>query len=309
MEYQRTILIPAYNEAARLADGFARLEPVLTAFDGATEILIIDDGSTDGTVATVASVYGHVPGLRVVQQPRNLGKGAAVRLGWSLAKGDHVLVSDADMAIRPEYLPAIDAALDRVDFAPGTRALEGTIRYDSWQRTLAGGAFHRLVHHYTGTTFRDTQCGLKGLRLGVARLLGLMATIDGFAYDAEIFYLVERLGLSVEGVGVTWDDVSGSSVALGSHARSVLSDLRSIPRHRYVNPVIETDAAVSVQDVRRAAADVRQKGLVIVRTSMYALVVLPRDGALSAVSMAPTLKGRVRTATIDELRGGEILAV
>ena len=116
------------------------------------------------------------------------------------------------MAIRPECFPAILEALDTAPLAPGSRTSSGSIKYESILRSAAGGVFHRLVRHYSGTSVRDTQCGCKGFQLGSARLLALVGMIDGFAYDVELFYLADQLGLGITPVNVEWDDVAGSSV-------------------------------------------------------------------------------------------------
>lgn len=306
MTVQRSLVIPAFNEAARLATGFERLAPTLEQWHPEnTEIVFVDDGSTDGTLAAIATVYGHLPHLKVIQQPFNKGKGAAVRLGWASAKGAHVLTVDADMAIDPRHLPTVDAALSRVAIAAGSRAERGTIRYDGTLRTVAGSLFHRVVTHYTGTTVRDTQCGCKGFQLATARLLGMLGMIEGFGYDAELFYLARQIGAAVETVPVTWQDVHGSTVQARG-IRSLLSDLRDIPRRHYENPVIQVARDCSVDVVRAAAVAARQRGLVIARRHDDALIVLPRDGALSAIAIADAIGGTIRTARPIEFVGAAL---
>jgi dolichyl-phosphate beta-glucosyltransferase len=309
MSLQRSLVIPAFNEAPRLAAGFERLAPVLAQWaPDETEIVFVDDGSSDNTLKEIARVYGHLPNLKVVQHEHNLGKGAAVRTGWASAKAPHVLTIDADMAIDPSCLAAIDAALLEADVAAGDRSHNGSIRYDSWSRTVAGDLFHRVVTHYTKTTVRDTQCGCKGFRLEVARLLGLLGIIEGFAYDAEVLALAQRLNFRVTTVPVTWHDISGSSVRL-SQARSLLRDLHDIPRTRFENPVVIVPRETTVTDVRAAAIAVRQRGLVVARRENDAMVVLPRDAGLNAIAMASTLSGTMAIAGLDDFRGAELAAV
>jgi glycosyltransferase involved in cell wall biosynthesis len=309
MSLQRSIVLPAYNEVRRLAAGYERLAPILTTWGvDTTEIVVIDDGSTDGTLKEVARVYGHLPLLKVVQQPHNMGKGAAVRLGWATAKGAHVITADADMAIRPEHFPAIDEALTGANFAPGTRLLDGAIRYDSWRRTIAGSLFHRIVAHYADTGFRDTQCGCKGLQLGVARALGMFGFIDGFAYDAELFYLASQLELTTQPVPVTWDDVSGTTVR-ASGARALLRDLRGISRASYVIPAVQLASGASAEAVKAAAVAVRQRGLVIARRAHDDVVLFPRDGGMNAIGVAQTVGGTITTVRPSDLVGATFDAV
>jgi dolichyl-phosphate beta-glucosyltransferase len=298
-----SVVIPAYNEAERLAVGYERLLPTLTAMDpSSVEVIVIDDGSSDDTLKRAHDVYGHLEHARFVQQPSNLGKGAALRLGIALAHGPNVIAADADMAIDPQQFPDFVTALADSALVPGSRALTGDIVYDARLRTVAGAAFNRLVRHYTGTTLRDTQCGCKGFQLGPARLLALLAMIDGFAFDVEMLYLAERLGLSVRPLLVTWQDVGGSSVRPGRDAWSMFQDIRGLQKTHYENPVVELPATVSVSEVAPLAIEARLLGLVIARNDHNALLVLGRDGALGGLTLASALGGNLRTARLDELK-------
>ena len=305
-----SIVIPAHNEAARLAPGYERLRPTLEQMSlSSTEIIVIDDGSTDDTLHVAYEVYGHLPHTLIVQQSTNLGKGAAVRLGIALARGEFIIVADADMAISPHHFPAIVAALDHNNLVPGSRERGGRIRYDSALRTLAGGLFGHLVHHYTGSNLRDTQCGCKGFQRGPARLLALLSMINGFAYDAEMLYLANQLRLTVRPMSVTWDDVHGSSVRVRRDSLTMVSDLAAIRRTRYQNPVIQLERDVSITAIEAVARQVRVQGLVLARGEGDALLVLARDAALAAVEIARQLNGNVATAGLDELRGRTFEAV
>ncbi|MHB1969455.1 MAG: glycosyltransferase, partial [Acidimicrobiales bacterium] len=234
-----SIVVPAHNESSRLAAGYARLAPTLERLGPErVEVVVVDDGSTDATGEAAARVYGSLPHLRVIALPENRGKGAALRLGLRVARGPLVVTADADMAIDPRHIPEVMTALERADLAPGSRTGDGRITYDAPWRTLAGAAFSRLVHHYVRTPLRDTQCGFKGYRLGAGRLLALLAHVQGFAIDVELFHLAGVLGLSVEPVPVTWSDVPGSSVHPGRVALDVLRDVRGLAATRYVNPAV-----------------------------------------------------------------------
>ncbi len=299
-----TLVIPAYNEATRLADGYRRLAPVLEVLGpDQVEVILVDDGSRDATLAVAREVYAPLPHRLVVSQPTNRGKGAAVRLGLGLASGPRVAVLDADMAIDPECLPAILDHLDEADLAPGSRAVDGVVRYDSRLRTLSGAVFNRLVRHYTDTTARDSQCGAKGLRLGPARILAALARVDGFAYDVEFLYLARQLGLTSAPVPVTWRDVRGSSVRLGRDSLAMVRDLRGLRGTAYANPAVVLDARTALGDVEDATRDTRALGPVLARGADDAVVVLARDDALAAVTVAQRLGGRVATVGVDDLRG------
>jgi glycosyltransferase involved in cell wall biosynthesis len=305
-----SIVIPAYNESARLAAGYERLRDVLDAMDlERTEVVVVDDGSRDDTLRVAREVYGHLAHTQFVQQPVNRGKGAAVRLGISVATGDRVLTSDADLSIRPRHFPDFLEALEGCDVAPGSRIKEGSSAYESPLRTVAGKTFNLLVRHYTGTKMHDTQCGAKAFRLGPARVLGLLGFYDRFVFDAEMFFLAARLGLTVCPVDVTWDDVAGSTVRVGRDSLQMIRDLRSIPRTRYENPVVELARDVDVVEVATHARQARLIGLALARGESDSLLVLPRDGALGGASLADVLAGRLRTTRPEELHGRTFVAV
>ena len=304
MTLTTSLVIPAYNESLRLAAGFERLRPVLEEMNPEeVEVIVVDDGSSDDTLQVANSVYGHLPHVLFVQQPENRGKGAAVRLGISVARAPFVIATDADLSIRPVHLPDFVVALHDTPLVPGSREQDTNDGYDAFVRTLAGRVFNLLVRHYTGTTLRDTQCGCKGFQLGPARILGLLGFYDRFVYDAEMLYLADQLGIMIQPIPVTWDDIAGSTVHVGRDSIQMIRDLRSLKHRKYENPVVELETDVDVQSVDDAARKVRVQGTVIARGTHNALVVLPRDGAVAGVGIAATLGGSLRTAGLAELRG------
>jgi hypothetical protein len=237
-----------------------------------------------------------------VQQPQNRGKGAAVRLGISVASAPFVIATDADLSIRPIHLPDFVVALHDNPVVPGSRDDDTTDGYDTFLRTLAGRVFNRLVRHYTGTKLRDTQCGCKGFQLGPARMLGLLGFYDRFVYDAEMLYLADQLGMAIQPIPVTWDDIAGSTVHVGRDSLQMIRDLRSLKHRTYENPVVELDVGVEIHAVDDAARQARVQGIVVARGTENALVVLPRDGAVAGVGIATALGGSLRTAGLVELR-------
>ncbi len=298
-----TVVIPAFNESARLRDGFRRLTPALDAVGEANvQVIVIDDGSNDDTLHAAHQIYGHLEHALFLQQPANLGKGAALRLGMSLATGRYVITADADMAIDPVQFPLFTTALATSDFVPGTRAIKGRIAYGSPVRTLAGDVFHRFVHHYTHTAQRDTQCGCKGFELGVARLLASFAMVDRFAFDVELFYLAEQLGLRTAPLLVTWHDVPGSSVRPLHDAAVMVRDVRGIRTTKYENVVVELSSTVVAEEITPVARDARLQGLVLARGAHNSLLVVGRNGGPGGLGVAQVLGGRLRTAALAEMR-------
>jgi dolichyl-phosphate beta-glucosyltransferase len=305
-----SLVIPAYNESLRLAAGFERLRPVLDEMGPEqVEVVVVDDGSSDDTMRVAHTVYGHLPHVLFVQQPVNRGKGAAVRLGFSVARAPLVIATDADLSIRPIHLPEFVLALRENPIVPGSRDHGDGDGYDTLVRTLAGRVFNILVRHYTGTKMRDTQCGCKGFQLGTARILGLLGFYDRFVYDAEMFYLADQLSLAVRPVTVTWDDIAGSTIRVGRDSLQMIRDLRTLRQRKYENPVVELEGDVDVRAVDEVARASRVQGIVVARGVNNALVVLPRDGAVAGVGIAAALGGSLRTAGLAELRGRTFDAV
>ena len=310
MTITTSLVIPAYNESRRLAAGFERLRPVLDDMGPEQiEVVVVDDGSRDGTLQVAHAVYGHLPHVLFVQQPQNRGKGAAVRLGISVASAPFVIATDADLSIRPIHLPEFVVALRDSPLVPGSRELDTVDGYDTFLRTVASRAFNRLVRHYTGTKLRDTQCGCKGFHLGPARILGLLSFYDRFVYDAEMLYLADQLGLAIRPIPVTWDNIPGSTVHMGRDSLQMIRDLRTLRRRKYENPVVELALDVEVRALDEAARASRVQGVVVARGEHNALLVLPRDGAVAGVGIATALDGKLRTAGLAELRGRRYDAV
>jgi glycosyltransferase involved in cell wall biosynthesis len=305
-----TLVIPAFNESARLQAGYDRLSPTLELLgESNVEVIVVDDGSSDNTLKRAHEVYGHLEHALFLQQPANLGKGAALRLGMGLARGSNVITADADVAIDPGQFPLFTTALLSSDFVPGTRAVAGRIAYGSRLRTVGGSVFHRFVHHYTHTGQRDTQCGCKGFQLGPARLLALLAMVDHFAFDVELYYLADQLGLRVKPLLVTWQDVPGSSVRPMHDAWTMLRDIRGIRTTHYENIVVELAPDVSVEEIAKVARDARLQGLVLARGDENALLVVGRNGGPGGLGVASVLGGTLRTTNLTELRGRSYEAV
>ena len=229
MTLELTIVVPAFNEAHRLAEGMKRFDEAVG--DGAvdverTEIVVIDDGSADGTTATARALLSSLPHHRVVRLPENRGKGAAVRAGVALARSRHVAFMDADMAIDPRTIPLLVSGLETNDLVIGSRALPDSMVESTYAiRSVMGRLFNRLVTTGPGLGLEDTQCGFKAFRSPVARLLFHLVRIDRFAFDVEILTRARRLGLRIAEVPVQWRHVFGSSVHPLHDSVSMLTDV------------------------------------------------------------------------------------
>ncbi len=229
MTLELTIIVPAFNEAPRLPAGMARFHAAVA--DGAvdlerTEVVVVDDGSTDGTADVARDLLAGVPHHRVVSLPANRGKGAAVRTGVALARGTYTAHMDADMAIDPRAVPSLREALLTSDVAIGSRALVDSMVDGTYAvRAAMGRLFNRFVTTGTGLGLQDTQCGFKAFRTPAARLLFHLVRIDRFAFDVEILARARRLGLHTTEVPVQWKNVPGSTIHPLHDSITMLADV------------------------------------------------------------------------------------
>jgi dolichyl-phosphate beta-glucosyltransferase len=211
-----SIVIPAYNEERRLPNTLASIRAYLQNRPYRAEILVVDDGSTDRTPEIVTACRKKYPGLRLVSNGRNRGKGFSVRHGMLEARGEIALFSDADLSTPIEEADKLLAALreEGYDGAIGSRAVDRSLIevHQSAIREQAGIFFNRLVRWITGIEFSDTQCGFKAFRRERARIIFEQQRVERFGFDPEILFLAKRHGLNVAEVPVRWSHDSGSKV-------------------------------------------------------------------------------------------------
>jgi hypothetical protein len=212
-----SIVVPAFNEASRLADEaecFHRAVVAGAIEASSTQLIVVDDGSSDQTADRAEDLFrDSFPRLRIVRREVNAGKGAAIRDGVAVALAPVVVFLDADMAVDPQQIPLLVTAIDNADVAIGSRSVPGAIvESDNFRRAVMGRTFSRYVRALTGMGIVDTQCGFKGFRTPVARVLFHCMRTERFAFDVELLYLARRLGLRVREVPVHWRDVAGSAV-------------------------------------------------------------------------------------------------
>jgi dolichyl-phosphate beta-glucosyltransferase len=222
MSVELSVVIPAYDEAARVEPGLRRAADYLERRGIAYELLVVDDGSRDDTAGVAARA-----GARVLRHERNLGKGAAVRTGVLASAGARVLLSDADFSTPIEELEKLEPRLGEADLVVGSRAVAGSVitARQPLYRELMGKTFNLLIRCLGVRGFRDTQCGFKLAQGKAARELCAELTVAGFAYDVELIWLAGAHGLRVVEVGVLWANSPDSRV----HAiRSSLGMIRDV---------------------------------------------------------------------------------
>jgi len=230
-----SIVIPAYNEEGRLSPTLDRIFSYLDRKpEQPAEVIVVDDGSRDGTAALVESRATCEPRLKLVRNPGNRGKGFSVRHGMAEAQGDWCLMSDADLSAPIEEVQKlIDAAAKATaQVAIGSRALDRSLIgvHQNPFREFSGIVFNRVMRLVTGLPFADTQCGFKLYHRNAVRLIFPRQQLNGFGFDVEDLFIARKLGIHTIEVPVRWNNVEGTKVSL-IQALKTFSDLLVIRWH------------------------------------------------------------------------------
>ena len=226
-----SIIIPAYNEEDRLARTLGRIRDYLSnrPFGSAeVEIIVVDDGSTDGTLRLAQEWVGEFPHLRILSNGENHGKGYSVRHGMLEARGRIALFTDADLSSPIEESHKLLTAIEEGnDAAIGSRALDRTLiqAHQSRFREMAGIIFNGFVRLFTGLRFHDTQCGFKAFARERSRIIFDQQRIQGFGFDPEILFLARRHRLRVTEVPVRWAHDPATRVRVIRDSFRMLRDL------------------------------------------------------------------------------------
>jgi dolichyl-phosphate beta-glucosyltransferase len=211
-----SIVIPAYNEQSRLPQTLAKIRAWLESQPFAAEVIVVDDGSTDGTSAVVAAHRADWPALRLLSNPGNRGKGYSVRHGAQEALGRIVLFTDADLSAPIDEAPKLLAALESHDIAIGSRALNRELieKHQTALREYAGMVFNLVVRLVLGLPFADTQCGFKAFRREPCQIVFQQQRIERFGFDPELLFIAKRHGLTTAEVPVRWAHDPGTRVVV-----------------------------------------------------------------------------------------------
>jgi dolichyl-phosphate beta-glucosyltransferase len=224
-----SVVVPALNEAGRLPPTLDRVGAYLAGRPDwlPAEIIVVDDGSSDGTVRAVSTIeLADGIELRIAEHRVNRGKGAAARTGFSLSRGAWVLLTDADLSAPIEELAALARFASRRSVVVGSRAIQRQLvtTPQPRHRDLMGRTFNLVLQALRLTNIRDTQCGFKLFPGDLARALASVQRLDGFAFDVELLLLVRHWGFSLREVGVRWNHVEASRVMPGRHSVQMLRD-------------------------------------------------------------------------------------
>lgn len=225
-----SIVIPAYNEEKRLPGS---LDTILEYIGGRfefVEVIVVDDGSRDGTAECVRQYATTHPAVRLLQNPGNRGKGYAVRHGMLEAKGDWILFTDADLSAPISEIDRLFTAATSAgaDVAIGSRALDRSLIgvHQPASREYAGRVFNFIMRLITGLSFMDTQCGFKLYSSAAAHRIFPRQQLNGFGFDVEDLFIARLLGIKVVETPVRWNNVEGTKVSLMNGFDSFLDPFR-----------------------------------------------------------------------------------
>jgi glycosyltransferase involved in cell wall biosynthesis len=242
-----SIVVPAYNESARIDLTLERIMACVEAKAWDAEVLVVDDGSTDDTPQIVQRWMQSYPRLHLVQNPGNRGKGYSVRNGLLQAAGDVVMFTDADLSSPMEEAERLLAAIaDGADVAIGSRWMDRTRQtiHQPLYRRFFGRCFNRLTRTVMGLPFKDTQCGFKAFRRPVAQVIFRLQRIERWGFDPEILFIARKRHDSVREVPVTWGHDERSRISYLKDGIKMLEELAYIRYNSFFGRYDEEIAAM-----------------------------------------------------------------
>lgn len=211
-----SIIIPAYNESARVGATLERVLAHVAERGWDAEIIAVDDGSRDNTVEIIRAYAEKNPRLRLLQNPGNRGKGYSVRNGMLHAKGELLLFSDADLSSPIEEADKLFGAIaGGADIAIGSRWLRRDLQTQRqpFYRQIFGRVFNLMLRITLGLGFKDTQCGFKAFTRDAAGKIFPLQKIERWGFDPELLYLARKLKFKVVEVPVEWAHSEGTRIS------------------------------------------------------------------------------------------------
>ena len=227
---QLSIIVPSFNEELRLPPSLELIASYVKSSGRSTEVLVVDDGSSDRTAEVAAEFADRLANLRVVKNGENRGKGYSVRHGMQEARGEYVLFTDADLSAPIEEADKLIEALKHYDVAIGSRAMNRALIevHESAFREFAGIIFNRIVRIVLWLPFVDTQCGFKAFRRERCRILFAQQRIERFGFDPELLYLARHHGLKSTEIPVRWSHSPATKINMMRDSIQMFVDVFTI---------------------------------------------------------------------------------
>jgi len=226
-----SIVIPAYNEAARLPATVDAVLEAVAVWPHTTELILVDDGSTDATGRIISEIAAARDGVTPVILRDNRGKGGAIAAGVAASRGEFVLFFDADLSYPLEAVPdALGRLESGADVVIGARDLEPSNGRASYSplRNATSLAFNAFVEVVLRLGIHDTQCGFKAFRGEVARELFPTLAVRGFGFDVELLFAARRRGCAIALMPIRMEDRAGSSVRVLRHGIQMARDVMRV---------------------------------------------------------------------------------
>ncbi len=228
---QLSIVIPAYNESARIGQTLERVMACVERQGWDAEVLVVDDGSADRTVEIVRRWMERFPRLHLIQNEGNRGKGYSVRNGLLQASGEVVMFTDADLSAPMEEVERLLAAIAQgADVAIGSRWMDRARQtlHQPLYRRFFGRCFNWVTRTVMGLPFKDTQCGFKAFKRKAAQVIFRLQRIERWGFDPEILFIARKLGYTIREVPVTWGHDERSRMSYLRDGMKMLEEMAAI---------------------------------------------------------------------------------
>jgi len=237
MKIDFSIIVPAFNEEARLGQTLNTILSYLRDGNHSAELIVVDDGSSDDTAVVAQKSFAEFSEIetKVIRYEKNRGKGFAVKTGFSQAEGEIAVFTDADLSTPIAELDKIIEPLKRgeYDVTFGSRALDRNLigTHQPWRREQSGKVFNLVVRTCTGLPFWDTQCGFKAFKMSKFRPLLETMEIDRFGFDVEFLYVANYRGLRLKEIPVRWNHCEGSKINVFRDSQKMFREINQIRRN------------------------------------------------------------------------------
>ena len=237
MRSEVSIVVPAFDEQARLGESLHKIAAYIASNGISAEIIVVDDGSRDSTEKVAIDALADEPEIptQVIRYKENRGKGFAVRTGLMAARSDIALFSDADLSTPIEEMHKLIDPIKAGEFDVtfGSRALDRSLigTHQPWRREQGGKVVNFIIRTMSRLPFADTQCGFKAFNMRKFRPLLNVMTIDRFGFDVEFLFVANYHDLKLNEIPVRWSNVEGSKVSVVRDTRRMFFELNQIRRN------------------------------------------------------------------------------